>query len=379
MLPCEPASNEMQRAIAENKQSSDALDGLIYHTHQLCDELAVTPAAVYRLIDSGLQLTTQSLTFQNVATTSPVVARVLQMLNAPSGPKTTRFLELVRTFAREFVAGEFSKFSVKVNETIMLNHLQTREFVEGALKAVADVANEVPASEDFVKQSAAMIAELKKLQTKVENTLREVAVDFEKIEGRMDELERKRLIKEDRPTNQKEVSAAELTKRARAAEVRRVPTPPPPPPPPKPQTKAAKPPKRKYRRRTKKPKAGPGRPKGSTDKKPRKIRESVAPSVDRFEKRAAALERSNAKTKKQSVAPKKPAAKPISSVSEIDRFMGNAKDPKIRALLGTLSKPTLAKFVKQSLTGIPDLDSTKWSPTDQGRFAQWYYGSARKR
>lgn len=63
----------------------------------------------------------------------------------------------------------------------------------------------------------------------------------------------------------------------------------------------------------------------------------------------------------------------------IDRFMGRAADPKVRALLGRIPPTKLPRFFEQAAKGLPDTQVTPWKTREIGEFAKWYYATLNKR
>lgn len=305
----------------QTSSAAPAIDGTI---EQLAIELGQSPEQVHRLVNGAVQGLLAFVQTKGVIETSPVLgAFVTQIKTSPIVDAFRELLGLKQSVGAEQIGNDANVQQIVdyINKT-----LEPRiDALERELAALKQAPAEVPPKGE---------------KSEFDDDDDVVDVDEDEDEEDLDDD-----WEDDVDVDEPEIAEPE------------------PGPPPR----SSKPPAA--------PKASPGRPKGSSDKKPRKIR-----TTGRKTAKKAALKpelgpsgRAKAKGRRgPSIAAKKAASKVDSKTTSIDAFLKGCENVKVRRLLKTLSDSKLNQFIAAAKKGTPDFALTTWKVQDQADFFGWF-------
>jgi len=364
-----------------------ASDGITSHPllsisaaiHELAGELDVKPLHVMRAVETGLQTFGQLLTFKEMASTSPAVESLSKLLSVNlmrEGGFFRGLREGLSIAMRSVVDDRIKQHAARLEEMMAAMDRAPRAVPSATVGALSDKADKAVIAElrELVKDDCRELVskafdawEEKHKSPANPEDWAEVARDLGKAESRifkleggissvLDELKNYnrsvKLLREDpqdatargkafrerekQKSKEKAANLAALRKQKQEADALER------------GKEKSKPPKSKWKQTTIK---GSGldepAPRG-TPKRPKKAAKSVGSPF-------------------------------AANVKTIDKFMGKAKDEKVRALLGRLPPSQLPKFLAAAAKGTIAVDVTHWNGKELGLFAKWFYATTNRR
>lgn len=353
--------------------------------HELATELDVKPLHVMRALETGLQTFGQLLTFREMATTSPAIESLVRLVSsniARQGSFFAGFRAAISQATESMVDARINEFATNFGTRLSELERAARGVVSpttaGGLAALADKAVITEILERAKNDCRELVSrafdgwELKHQSPANPEDWSEIARDLDKAESRIFRLEGelKRVLDELKDYN------------------------------------------RSVKLQKEDPQDSSQRGKAFREREKQKAREKSANlAALRKQKQAAeALERGKERKKKtpkkapkskwkqttiqgsglEDVPTRGSRPKPKKAVEgggtvfatnlkAIDKFMGKAKDDKVRSLLGRLPPSQLPKFLAAASKGSIAVEITHWNGSELGAFAKWFYATTNKR
>lgn len=325
-----PAEQPQIPEQAQPPADAPAIDGTI---EQLAIELGQSPAQVQRLVNGAVQGLLAFVQTKGVIETSPVLGAFVEQIR--SSPIVDAFRELLGLKQIEKAVG-----AEQIGNDA--NVQQIVEYINKTLEPKVDALERELAA---LKQAPAEVPPKGERSEFDDDEDDVVDVDEEDDEEDLDDLD------DDVDIDEPEIAEPE------------------PGPPPR----SSKPPAP--------PKASPGRPKGASDKKPRRISTRGRKPAKKAASKVSLGPSGRAKAKGRrgpSIAAKKAASKALalpkvdSKTASIDGFLKGAENVKVRRMLKSLPEAKLNQFIAAAKKGIPDFALTTWKVRDQADFFGWF-------
>lgn len=389
---------DLPPVVAPEGTTSHPLLSIAAVIHEIAAELNVKPLHVMRFVEGSLQSVGQAITFRELVRTSPILKGFLDSTKAGLETDTGIFPVVREVFGQctarmvdasvhahlEQMGATFENqqgLAKQVREA--LNEWETqRASLEQSIDAIEEMMSSIGES-DGAPQASSNGNDLREFEADTNKELDSLGARIAKIEVYQKEIlsdlrnlnrgaklekhdpksskqrgaefrERERELREEKKRNLAKLRAKDAAERASSAE---------------------KSSKGRKSRMTQlpipgsgldEPKRGPGRPRTKPiDNRPKRTR-GRPPKVQKTQKKPYVTPELRKLTPGQA------------KVKLIDAFIGEAKDPRIRALLDTIAPSQLDKFLSQCGKGLPDMSLTGWKSTEMGTFAKWYYGRRRR-
>jgi len=371
------------------------LEAIATQLNTIADELDVKPLHVMRLVETLLQTFGSIVTCNQFSKTSPVVAKVLELLESQRGYNVFRdaYLAAAGPGISKIIDDRIGShlkgpIDLLAEHTRMFKSIETGTQPHEFAKVLQDLHGRISALEQVARTDGSSFD--------VQNQLNELAELVANHELRADNHDREHIKHaEHNRKRTRERAAQAKANAARRKEATHSPEH-------RAKVRIAATTRRESEgRRVREaaeaeaftsgkkplPSRGRGRPKGSLNKKTlERLRHPTTAPPDRTKPPAKDPLRKRGKSKqkqpKKTLNPPAPRGIPTPEqvrAAEVWKFM-RKPHPRVKAMLMAIEPRHWKIFLKQAERGVPDLEKlTKWSVAQRSEFGRWYYGASRTR